>query len=100
MDEKELKEMFFNRAEVENAEQIVCDNCFEQVLFMLQDSQGHDFSLGLTTVLECLAFAISEGNLPKLPISWLSNVDHTYGTAFSENEEIFYSDNRIIKELQ
>lgn len=100
MEEKELKEIFFNRAEVENAEQIVCDNCFEEIVYMLRDSHGQEFSLGLTTVLECIAFAISEGNLPKLPISWLSDVDHAYGTAFSENEEIHYSDNRFLRELQ
>lgn len=98
MEEKELKEVFFNRAEVENAEQIVCDNCFEEIVFMLRDNYGHEFSLGLTTVLDCLAFAVNGGNLPKLPVSWLSDVDHNYGTGYSENEELFYSDNRIIEE--
>ena len=98
MEEKELKEVFFNRAEVENADQIVCDNCFEEIVFMLRDSYGHEFSLGLTTVLDCLAFAVNGGNLPKLPVSWLSDVDHNYGTGYSENEELFYSDNRIIEE--
>ena len=98
MEEKEFKEMFFNRAEVENAEQVVCDNCFEHMVFMLKDSQGREFSLGLSNVLECLSFAISEGNLPKLPVSWLSDVDHNYGTGYSENEDLFYSDNRIIEE--
>lgn len=98
MNEKELKDIFFNRTEVGKSEQIVCDNCFEQVVFMLRDSQGNDFSVGLTTVLECLAFAVSEGNLPKLPISWLSNVDHTCGTGFSENEELYYSDHKTLKD--
>lgn len=98
MKEEGLKEVFFNKAEVENAEQIVCDNCFEEIVFMLRDSHGQEFSLGLTTVLECIAFAISEGNLPKLPASWLSDVDHNYGTGYSENEDLFYSDNRIIEE--
>lgn len=98
MDEKILKVMFFNRAEIENAEQTVCDNCFEHMVFLLKDTQGREFSLGISTVLECLAFAISKGNLPKLPISWLSDVDHNYGTGYSENEDIFYSDNRIIEE--
>lgn len=97
MEEKKFKEVIFNRAEVEKAEQVVCENCFEHMVFMLKDSHGREFSLGLRTVLECLAFAISEENLPKLPISWLSDVDHNYGTGYSENEDIFYSDNRIIE---
>lgn len=98
MDEKEMKEMFFNRADVEKAEQVICDNCFEHIVFLLKDSQNREFSLGLRTLLDCLAFAINEGNLPKLPVSWLSDVDHNYGTAYSENEDIFYSDNRITEE--
>ena len=89
MDNINLKEIFFNRADIESAERVVCDNCFEQIVFMLKDDK-HEFSLGLTTVLECLTFAISKGDLPKLPSSWLDDVDHVYNTAFSEIENISY----------
>lgn len=57
MTEHETKEIFFNRAEAEDAEHICCDNCFEQVVFLLKD-KDHEFSIGLTTVLRCLEFAI------------------------------------------
>lgn len=94
MDNNELKEIFFNRAEVENSEQVICDNCFEHMVFFLRDSQNREFSLGLMTVLECVAFAISKGELPKLPNSWLYDIDHVYGTDFSNREDISYYENR------
>lgn len=92
MDNNELKEIFFTRADVENGERTICENCFEHVVFMLRDNKDREFSIGLTTVLECLAFAISNGDLPKLPISWLNNVDHVYYTNLSEREDISYND--------
>ena len=73
MNDNNNKEIFFNRAEVENAEKIYCENCFEQVVFMLKD-KDHEFSMGLSTVLECLKFAIENGELPKLPLSWVNIV--------------------------
>ena len=88
--EEDIKEIFFNRADVEDAERVICDNCFEHTVFFLRDTQNREFSLGLITVLECLAFAISNGELPKLPNSWLSDVDDVYGTDFSEQEGISY----------
>lgn len=95
MDNNKLKEIFFNRAEVEDAERVICDNCFEHTVFYLKDSQGRDFSLGLMTVLECVAFAISNGDLPKLPSCWLSDVDSVYGTDFSAKGDIFYFQNSV-----
>ena len=92
MNDKHLKKIFFTRSEIVNAEKNICDNCFEHIVFLLHDNKGREFSLGLTTVLECLAFAIDSGNLPKLPVSWLSDVDHVYYTGFSEREGIFYND--------
>ena len=94
MESDKLKEIFFNRAEVEDAERVICDNCFEHAVFFLRDSQGREFSLGLLTVLDCVAFAISQGELPKLPSSWLNDVDHVYGTDLSEREGISYFHNR------
>lgn len=88
----ELKEIFFNRADVKSAERMVCDKCFEHIIFMLEDSKQHKFSLGLKTILECVAFAIENGDLPKLPTSWLDDVDRVYGTDFSDNEDISYYD--------
>ena len=90
------KEIFFNRAEVKEAERVCCDNCFEQVVFLLNDKE-HEFSMGLSTVLECLAFAIKNGDLPKLPRSWLSDVDGVYNTTFSFDEDISYYDNETFE---
>lgn len=73
MDKVNNKEIFFNRADVEKAESIHCENCFEKVIFLLKD-KDHEFSMGLSTVLECLAFAIKNGDLPKLPLSWVNLV--------------------------
>lgn len=98
MEESKLKEIFFNRADIEKAEKVCCDDCFEHMIFMLRDSQQREFSVGIITVLECLAFAISNGGLPKLPMSWLDDVDQVYNTTFSQNEEISYYDYEIYKE--
>lgn len=86
------KEVFFNRADLNKAEQTYCDNCFEQVVFYLRDSRNREFSLGLSTVLECLVFAIQKGNLPKLPLSWISDADFVCNTSFAEDERNSYSD--------
>lgn len=51
------KKIFFNRAKVIKSNRIHCDNCFEQVVFLLRD-KDHEFSLGMKSILECLAFAV------------------------------------------
>ena len=87
-----IKNSEFNRADVKSAERMVCDKCCEHIIFLLEDSKQHKFSLGLKTVLECVAFAIENGDLPKLPTSWLDDVDRVYGTAFLDNKDISYYD--------
>ncbi len=91
-EKSELKEIFFNRADVKKTDRIVCDNCFEHMVFMLRDSKQNEFSVGLITILQCLTYAVSTGDLPKLPLSWLANIDNVYGTAFSFDESISYND--------
>ena len=95
MNNSELQEIFFNRAEVEERLRITCDNCFEHMVFMLSDSQEHRFSIGISTILECLMFAIGSGDLPKLPQSWLADIDNVYNTSFSLDENISYNDYEI-----
>lgn len=92
MNENKLKEIFFNRADVKNAEREVCDNCFEHMVFLLCDSHNQEFSIGLTTILECLIFAIENGDLPKIPQSWLQNINDVYDTDFPLSEDISYYD--------
>jgi hypothetical protein len=43
-----------------------CDSCGEPLLFALQDKE-HQFSMGLTSVLQCLRLAEEKGFVPKLP---------------------------------
>lgn len=43
--------------------------CLEELVFAMEDNQ-HQFSLGLSTVLRCLAIAEHEGYVPKLPYDW------------------------------
>lgn len=94
MDNINHKEIFFNRAEVEEAERISCDNCFESTVFLLKDNT-HSFSMGLSTVLECLEFAIKNGDLPKLPASWCDKVGDTYDLAF--DDDVTYFDYKPMK---
>jgi hypothetical protein len=89
MNRKKHEKIFFNRAEVTEAERIHCDNCFEQVVFMLRDKE-HEFSLGLSTVLECLAFAVVNGDLPKLPGSWCRNAEDSVGKNIFANETQYH----------
>jgi len=74
MNQEQHEKVFFNRANVEETERIRCENCFEDIVFALKDSHGNVFSLGLSTMLECLKFSEKEGVIPKLPTEWWINV--------------------------
>ncbi len=84
-----MEEAFENMAEVQGAEDMCCDNCFERMIFLLKD-KDHEFSLGLETVLECLAFAIKTGKLPKLPSSWMREIRSIYSSEFAFDEDLCY----------
>ena len=58
--------------------QIVCDNCFEDYLFVLKD-KNHKFSIGLLDILKCLKFAEDEGAVPKISADWWLNVTGHFG---------------------
>lgn len=89
MNKQKNKEIFFNRTDVLSAEKICCENCFERVVFLLKDKE-HEFSMGLTTVLQCLEFAIRSGALPKLPSSWVGATERFYNVEFDDSTQ--YSD--------
>lgn len=90
MKKKNHNRILFNRASVKKAERISCNICQEQVVFSLKDKQNNSFSVGLTTILNCLSFAIEQGELPKLPRSWCSDVEHCLKISF--DDEISYYD--------
>ncbi len=91
MDNYNQKDGFFNRAVIKSAKEIQCKKCPERVVFVLRDKE-HEFSIGLSSVVECLAFAVKNGDLPKLPRHWVSMIDDIYGTDFSFDDEICYHD--------
>ena len=68
------KEIFENRATLQSEDPVTQDCtdfecCREELVFAMQDNE-HQFSLGLYTVLRCLAIAEKEGYLPPLPDEW------------------------------
>lgn len=89
---KEYTEAMENRAEAMTGERIACENCSERVVFLMKD-KDHEFSIGLTTMLQCLEFAISHGDLPKLPSSWTSAVGRAYDVEFEY--DTWYVDNSV-----
>ena len=70
----ENKEIFENRAHLQNGSESSQDCtefecCGEELVFAMQDTK-HKFSLGLSTVLECLMIAEKEGYVPPLAAEW------------------------------
>lgn len=67
------EEIYNNRATLTktNNHQDTTDRecCNEELVFALQDKY-HQFSVGLSTILNCLYIAEQEGYVPKLPESW------------------------------
>lgn len=59
---------------IEHAE---CEECNEEYLFALKDSY-HEFSIGLTTIISCIAFAEKEGVVPELPEEWWYKIRSRY----------------------
>ena len=55
----EHNELLNNRVMLDGEEEMVCDNCWETVIFHLKD-KNNEFSMGLSTVMECLIFAIQQ----------------------------------------
>ncbi len=88
-----------NRAELQESENIACNNCSEPVIFHLKDNT-HEFTMNLTTVLECLAFAIQTGELPKLPFGWISEVDRVLDTDYADDDRITCSNSEFMRKRE
>lgn len=73
-------------------ERVSCDNCDESVIFHFKDNQGFDVTMGLSTILSCITFAIQCGDLPKLPMKWLADVDFICGTEYANDNRNCYLD--------
>lgn len=80
--------ILLNRAKLESIHHLD-DNCFEQTVFLF-NSDGAKFSVGLTSILECLENAIKNGELPKLPSSWCYSASDRLPVDF--DHDVFYDD--------
>ena len=54
-----------------------CEECNENYIFKLRDNE-HEFYIGLTTILSCLAFAQAEGAVPEIDEDWWINIRNAY----------------------
>lgn len=94
MDKSHYEELYKSSVSLTEGEEQCCDKCCDPVIFHLRDNY-HEFTMALSTVIECIVFAIQNGDLPKLPLSWLEDVDYACGTAFSEDERNYYPDDNF-----
>ena len=85
----EQEKTFENRAKFqEKTEEPYCQSCGEELIFGMKDNY-HEFSLGLSTVLECLFVAEQNGSVPKIPSEWRILVFNRYphlARNFNQNE--------------
>lgn len=54
-----------------------CPACEEEIFFALKDAY-HEFSLPLTTLLQCLQLAEHHGGVPTLPVEWWVQLQQRY----------------------
>lgn len=76
----EMEKIIENRAYLEDnriKDHTGCEQCTEDYLFFMKD-QEHEFSIGLKTVLACLAFAEEKGAVPSLPHEWWHLINNRY----------------------
>ena len=86
-----VKEKEINIAELFAAETIDCDNCTETIIFDFSNAKNENFQIGLTSILECLAFAVERGAIPKLPTIWWEHIKSRYANN-SNNDFAFSGD--------
>jgi len=79
-----------NLTGVESKERIFCRKRSEQVFFDLRNERNKKITVELTDVLECLVFAIEQGELSQLPRSWCSEIESRFNVKFGK--DVFYHD--------
>jgi len=90
MNDKKHNQLLNNRAEIKDLHKQECNNCEEQLIFALRTNEGQLFSIGINAILECLSSAIQKNEIPKLPLSWLREVED--GLGFDFDLGICYND--------
>lgn len=80
MSKEKTDEIYTNRAYLEKKEMIDhtdCEDCLEDLVFAMADKH-HSFTIGMTTILECLSIAEQEAQVPKLPSDWWQSIYDRY----------------------
>lgn len=54
-----------------------CEECTEDYVFLMRRGD-EEFTIGLRTILSCLAFAEHEGAVPELPDEWWVSINKRY----------------------
>lgn len=76
--QKMLQDAFNKRVifipEEGNYEKHICEDCSDRMIFALRDNET-TFTVGVTTIMECLILAAREGALPELPYEWLRQAE-------------------------
>ena len=76
---KLLQDNFNKRAKlIQNSENQICDTCDDTMIFSLATEKGDNFSIGLSTILQCLQIAENEGNIPEINLDWWTTVTNRY----------------------
>lgn len=76
MEKRQNNKILENRVSLRDpaATEVFCPSCDESLIFAMQNQ----FSLGLSTVLECLALAEKAGHVPLLPSEWWISLSARY----------------------
>ena len=77
---------------ISEKEHLFLDDSYERVVFHLKGKNGDDIHLPMLNVIQCLMLAIKDGDLPKLPRSWVHEIDCIYNTGYSQDEDLWYHD--------
>jgi len=71
-----------------------CDNCSDNIIFELHSKNNNiPVHIGIKTILECLAVAIEQGELPKLPSTWVQDSCSLHSMEFPDGT--WYNDRTI-----
>jgi hypothetical protein len=91
----EHKAVLANRVKADGgAESRYCEECGELMVFAFSDSRGNKFSVGLSTVIDCLLLAIEQNELPKLPSSWFDEMRSRVDYSANLYDEVCYYDGK------
>lgn len=85
--EQRFEDMFNDRAfpERDGQREVLCPHCEEALVFGMRD-KAHEFSIGLSSILECVVIAEHMGYIPSFPDEWWVSLVRRY-PALSEIQQ-------------